>query len=257
MKLFGRAELLVIAVAVSMTGMVFAQRGPGGRGPQQPPQPPRSPKAGAPVDITGTWVSIVAEDYRYRMLTPLKGDYAGLPLNPEAKKIADAWDPGKDEAAGEQCKGYGAGNIMRMPGHFRIGWQDEETLKVDIDTGSQTRMFYFGTPKSQGGDWQGVSKASWEFAPGPPGPPPTVGSLKVVTTNFKPGYLRKNGVPYGANAIVTEYFDRINERDGSVYLVVTRSVEDPMYLTLPYHTSVHFRKEANDSGWKASLCTSR
>jgi hypothetical protein len=239
-------------MAALVIGSAFAQ-GRGGRGgaPQQ------TPKAAAPIDITGYWVSVVTEDYRYRMLTPPKGDYLGVPLNPAGRKIADAWDPAKDEASGEQCRSYGAPNIMRMPGRLRITWQDDETLKLDADAGTQTRVFYFGAPQSQGGDWQGVSKASWEFVRRGRGQAPSGGSLKVVTTKLKPGYLRKNGVPYSANAALTEYFDRVDEANGSSYLVITTTVEDPMYLTVPYQTSDHFRKQPDGAGWNPTPCTAK
>jgi hypothetical protein len=101
-----------------------AQRG--GRGAQ-------TPREAAPVDLTGYWVSVVTEDWRFRMMTPAKGDYPSIPLNAEGRKVADAWDPAKDEAAGEQCKGYGAGNVMRMPERVHITWQDDATLKVETD----------------------------------------------------------------------------------------------------------------------------
>src|SRR6266571_4792236 len=102
-----------------------------------------SGKADAPIDITGYWVSIVTEDWRYRMVTPAKGDYASVPLNADSRKVADAWDPAKDEAAGNQCKAYGAAAVMRVPGRVRISWADDETMKVETDAGTQTRMFYF------------------------------------------------------------------------------------------------------------------
>src|SRR5881296_4740663 len=74
----------------------FAQgRGAGGRG--GPPQPPPAARAAAPFDMAGYWVSIVSEDWRWRMF-PNKGDYAGVPLNAEGRKVADGWDPVKDEA---------------------------------------------------------------------------------------------------------------------------------------------------------------
>src|ERR1022692_2476946 len=96
---------------------------------------------------------------------------------------------------GEQCRSYGAPNIMRMPGRVHITWQDDETLKLETDAGTQTRVFYFGAPQGQGEGWQGVSKASWEFVRGGRGRAPSGGSLKVITTKIKPGYLRKNSVP--------------------------------------------------------------
>src|SRR6266540_2807910 len=82
---------------------------------QQRGVPPVNPKAGARVDVTGYWVSIVSEDWRFRMVTPPKGDYPNVPLNAEGKKIADAWDPVKDEASADHCKAYGAPNLMRVP----------------------------------------------------------------------------------------------------------------------------------------------
>src|SRR5258706_16033912 len=121
------------ALSLSVTVVVFGQ---GGQGPAAPPQPA---KAAAPIDLTGTWVSIVTEDWRWRMVTPAKGDYVTIPINAEAKKVADAWDPAKDEAAGEQCRSYGAPAIMRVPGRARIPGQDDNTLKVETDAGAPTR----------------------------------------------------------------------------------------------------------------------
>ena len=155
------------------------------------------------------------------MVTPPKGDYTGIALNGEGRKIADAWDPAKDEAAGDQCKSYGAPAIMRVPGRLRITWQDGQTLKIDSDAGEQTRLMHFDSTESGAGTWQGYSKAMWEMVPVGRGVAP-VGSLKVVTTQLKPGYLRKNGVPYSARTTLTEYFDQVNEPDGSAYLVIRR-----------------------------------
>src|ERR1700712_1252422 len=132
--LFAAAAALLLAVP----GSVFAQAGRGG-----PPPAPLTPKANAPEDITGYWVSLVTEDWRFRMVTPAKGDYASVPLNPEGRKVADTWDPAKDETAGEQCKSYGAAAVMRVPGRAHITWQDESTLKVELDAGTQNRVFHF------------------------------------------------------------------------------------------------------------------
>jgi hypothetical protein len=229
------------------------------------PQAPATPKAMAPWDITGYWVSEITEDWRWRMF-PNKGDYAGIPINPEAKKVADGWDPAKDEAAGDQCKGYGAPVIMRNPGRFHITWADDQTLKIEADMGNQTRMLYFGNPQGQGGDWQGVSKAEWD--PGPPanagfgggrgrGTGPVPASLKVVTTKMKAGYLRRNGVPYSANAVLTEWYDFVRGANGDIYLVQTQEVNDPMYLTDTYITAIHLKKQADATGFKASPCTAK
>src|SRR4030095_12568806 len=126
--------------------------------------PPPTPRAAAPVDLTGNWVSVVSEDWRWRMITPPKGDYANTPANAEARKVADGWDYTKDEAAGEQCRAYAAPAIMREPGRLHITWQDDATLKIEPDAGKQTRLFHFAGQPPAGGapSWQGYSSARWE-----------------------------------------------------------------------------------------------
>jgi hypothetical protein len=219
-------------------------------------QAPATARAAAPVDFTGYWVSVVTEDWLYRMVAPAKGDYSSVPLNPEGRKIADAWDPARDETAGNQCKAYGAPFIMRIPGRVHITWQDDSTLKVEKDSGTQTRLFHFGATNAPGGDWQGVSVASWDVEPG--GRRVYAGAgLKVVTNKLKSGYLRKNGVPYSANAIVTEYYDRVNEANGDAWLIIETIVEDPTYLTQPFITSTHFKKQADSTGWNPTPCSAR
>src|SRR5438477_10057124 len=105
-----------------MAALVQAQP-PGGRGG---PTAVRTAKEGAPVDFTGYWVSVVTEDWRWRMVTPIKGDFASIPLTPAARVVGNAWDPAKDEAAGEQCRSYGAPAIMRIPGRLHINWADDD-----------------------------------------------------------------------------------------------------------------------------------
>lgn len=231
--------------------VVWAQGPPGGS-----PSTPRTAKASANYDVTGYWIAVVSEDWRYRMITPQKGDYTGIQLNAEGRKIASAWDPAKDEAAGEQCRSYGAPALMRVPGRIHITWQDEQTLKLESDSGQQTRLLHFDSSSTPGSEWQGVSKATWELTPTGMGRPP-LGSLKIVTTGIKPGYLRKNGVPYSAKAVLTEYFDRVNEPNGDAYLLVTSTIEDPTYLAQPFLTSSHYRKLRDAQGWKPTPCLAR
>jgi hypothetical protein len=237
----------VVLVLANSTG-VYAQRGRGQAAADVAAKP------AAPVDITGYWVSLVTEDWRWRMVTPAKGDYPSIPLNNAGKRIADAWDPAKDEAAGEQCKSYGAGNIIRQPGRLHITWEDDNTLQVDFDAGTQTR-----SPGSAP-TWQGDSVAQWEFAGGGRGGrgnQPRGGDLKVVTTHMRPGYLQKNGVPYSGNAVVTEYFHRADEPNGDSLLVVTTMVEDPQYLTGQFVRSTHFKKLPDATGWNPQPCTAK
>ena len=223
-----------------------------------------TPKATAAIDMTGYWVSVVTEDWMFRMVTPPKGQYLGVPLNAAARRVADAWDPAKDEAAGEQCKSYGAAAVMRVPGRLHITWDNDTTLKIETEAGEQTRLFHFGGDAreasakgsaEQRASWQGYSIAEWEQAAVGRGEPRN-GDLKVVTTKLRPGYLRKNGVPYSENAIVTEWYDRHNDASG-IWLVVSTEVKDPQYLTVPFITSTHFKKLPDNAPWKPEACSAR
>ena len=247
-------------------------------------QTPSTPKSSSPIDLTGYWVSLVSEDWRYRMLTAPKGDYYGIPLNTEARKIADSWDPQKDLAAGKQCMSYGAANILRVPERLHITWDNDTTLKLETDAGQQTRNLSFVSPRTKQPaappSMQGTSTAQWQTpqstreytakipaqdpnTPGFPGNTPTGtrptdtrklgGTLKVVTTNLRPGYLRNNGVPYSADTVMTEYYD-LHERDGVDYLVVMQVVEDPQYLEAPWVTTNNFKREPNASKWDPQPC---
>ncbi len=156
------ATVLLLSLAIPVG--IFAQ-GRGGRGGRGgPPGPPPVPRAAAPIDLTGYWVSLVTEDWLYRMVTPAKGDTASVPVNAAGRAAAAAWDPAKDEAAGEQCKSYGAAAIVRVPGRMHIEWQDDNTLKIDFDAGTQTRLLHFGGTPPASGDagYQGYSVASWD-----------------------------------------------------------------------------------------------
>jgi hypothetical protein len=222
-----------------------------------PATPPAAAKAAAPIDLTGHWVSLITDDWVYRMITPAKGDVSYVPLNPEGRRVADAWDPARDVAAGEQCKGYAAPAIMRLPSRVEITWADDNTLKLDIDTGMQTRLFHFGQTEAQGArSWQGWSAASWQlsgtteqFYPGPTslGQIKRAGSLKVDTTNLRAGYLRKNGVPFSENAFMTEYYNLVVEDDGNQYLVIQTFVADPRYLTGHFVRTMQFKREPDGS----------
>jgi len=154
---------------------------------------------------------------------------------------------------------------MRVPGRLQITWQDDNPLKVETDAGTQSRLLHFGNWKAPGGEatWQGDSVATWDM-PGAGGgggaaaagqSPPKFGSLKVVTTHMRPGYLRKNGIPYSADAALTEHWDLYKERNGDQWLVVTTLVDDPKYLQLQYVTSPNFKKEADGSKWDPTPCS--
>ncbi len=236
-------------------------------------------RAAAPDDFTGYWVSVVTEMWRYRMLVPDKGDYVKVPLNPEGRKVADAWDPARDQANGDACKGYGAAALLQVPGRLHIYWQDDNTLRLDTDSGTQTRLFHFaGTaPANEGATLQGYSSALWgggdprDRRDGQGGPVQDATGrlvvakeqrkeadyLKVVTSHMRPGYLQKNGVPYSGNALVEEYFDRFTDPyTNNIWLAVTTVITDPQYLIEPLITHAHFKKIPDASGWDPTSCNS-
>jgi len=291
-----KKTLLIVFSAISAISalMIVSAISLGAQQAPAAPPPPRTAKSVAPIDITGYWVAVITEDWRWRMLTPAKGDYASVPINDEGRRVADGWNLAKDEAAGLACKPYGIGNILRMPGRMHITWQDDETLKVEFDAGTQTRLLHFGRKPEKLGPptWQGYSDAEWQVAGqavaldrnGIPqfgagaqggganflaqgggggragrgrgrGPAPVGGSLFVTTTDFRDGYLRKNGVPYSASANITEYFDKVGpEPNGDVILLVRTVVDDPKYLQLPFITSTHFKLEKDGAKWNPSPC---
>jgi len=247
-------KILVLLVFL-LPGSLYGQRGRGGGAPANPRQ-------NAALDLTGYWVSVITEDWKFRMVTPNKGIYETLTLNAEGRRVGDSWDPAKDEAAGEQCRAYGAANIMRLPGRLHITWQDDNTLKIETDTGTQTRLFHFSSAQPPAStsepSWQGYSQAQWEYsAGGGRGAGPRTGNLKVVTTSLRPGYVRKNGAPYSAKATVTEYFDLNTLPDGDQWLTITTRVEDPVYFTRPLLTSSDFKKLSNANGWNPTPCSAR
>jgi hypothetical protein len=235
-------SVLVLVYLLAGAATLDAQRGRGGGAP------PVSPRQAAPIDLTGNWVSPVIEDWKFRMVVPNKGVFDGVPLNPQGRELGMKWDPAADEAAGEQCRGFGAGAIMRLPGRLRISWQDDTTLKVETDTGTQTRIFSFRASPPGEPSWQGTSAASWNV----PGR-----SLKVVTTNLKPGYVRRNGAPYSNKATITEYWELHTLPNKDEWLTITTKVDDPTYLTRPYLTSSDFKKLPAPTGWNPTPCSAR
>lgn len=221
----------------------------------------RSARERALIDITGQWVSIVTEDWLWRMVTPPPGDTASVPLNAAGRELALSWDRDRDVANDRLCLAFGPPGLIRQPGRIRISWEDDDTLRLDFDAGMQTRLLRFApgvapAPPSL----QGLSAASW-FRESPalglfgPVGTATAGALHVRTTQMTPGYLRPNGVPYSDQAVVKEYFNTFSlPGDGGAWLIVTMVVDDPVYLTTEFITSTHFRKEAGQAGWSPRPC---
>lgn len=253
-----RTFLLAIIFLTLSAFSVHAQRGGRGGGGGA------AGRQNAPIDLTGYWVSVVSEDWEFRMVTPDKGVFDTLTLNNEGRRVGNLWDPAKDEAAGEQCRAYGAANIMRMPGRIHVTWENDTTLRVDTDAGTQTRLFRFGAAAPAGErTWQGHSAAEWEMAPAARGGArggaagARQGNLKVVTTNLRPGYVRRNGAPYSERAVVTEYYDLHTMPNGDQWITITTKVDDPVYFSRAYVTTSDFKKLPDATGWKPTPCSAR
>lgn len=229
----------------------------------QPPAAPdtRSARDRAPIDLTGQWVAVVNEDWRWRMITPPVGDTASIPVNAEARTRAAAWDLERDRAEGNLCRAFGPPGLIRQPTRIRVSWEDDETLRLEFDAGRQTRLLHFGSvaPPAER-TLQGHSVASWFRQPQTRGVfgggiPPTGGALHVRTTNVTPGYLRRNGVPYSEQATIKEFFNTFTlPGDGGTWLVVTTVVADPVYLTTELVISTQFKKETSRAGWNPRPC---
>ncbi|MES2603599.1 MAG: hypothetical protein V4603_01610 [Pseudomonadota bacterium] len=233
---FGSGKLACMATAMLMMAAslpAFAQND-------------ASAQVNAAFDPTGYWVSIITEDWQFRMVTPVRGEYGDVPLNPEGRRVADNWDSSMDEADSGECRAFGAAGLMRVPGRLYITWETPDTLRIDTDAGTQSRLLHFQRTSPEGSEpsLQGNSNAQWQAQ----------GNLKVVTTNMSPGYLRKNGVPYSDDAQLSEFYELVQAPNQDEWLFVTSIVEDPLYLRSPYVTSTHFRKLPNAEGWSPQPC---
>jgi hypothetical protein len=244
--------------------MLLAQGGRGGGGGQRGPGGPptaQSAKAAAPVDLTGYWVSIVTEDWIERMSpdSPPSGTGGARGLT---RAPAVAAPPN-----GEQCRVYAAGGSLRVPTRLNITWVDDNTLKVQMDAGNQTRVFHFTpeAPRPAEKTLQGYSVANWELnvaarggrggpPPGGPGagapPAPRWGSMNVVTTNLSGGYLLSSRSLYSENAVLTEYFSHHTDF-GQDYFTVTAQLQDGPVTRV---TSSTFKKEPNGSKFSPGPC---
>jgi len=275
---------LALAAVLGLSPAVEAQVNQAG---PQPPIVPQVGRPGAPIDFTGTWASVVTEDWQWRFVTPIVGDYTGVPMNSVADKLARAWSPEADARAGQQCKGFGAAAINRLPTRLQISWVDDTTMKLEWDLGTQSRLVHFDRSAPAGAaSLQGHAIGEWIDVPAPGGrggrggggaaapagragappaaaagraggaaaPAARAGGLKITTTNLTPQYLRQNGVPVSEKAVITEYFDIVPGPDGNQWLVVKTSVDDPTYLNGWYIVSSQFKKEANASKWNPTPC---
>ena len=253
-----RFAATILSATVALVALLGAAVGAAGGG-QQVPRPPAPARQAALLDLAGQWVSVVTEDWRWRMVTPRKGDTASVPLNPAGRKVADAWDLAADRTRGDLCKAFGPPALIRQPGRLRIRWESDDTMLLEFDAGTQARRLHFTPTSPAARSLQGQSQAKWFRQPqnrGIFGRGGRVagGSLEVVTTNLRAGYLRPNGVPYSERTVVKEFFDSFTLPDDGTWLIVTTVVNDPEYLTQEFVLSSQFKKEPDASKWSPRPC---
>jgi len=243
---------LVLLLTLSTNS--FAQRG-------GPPGPPPSAQEAAAFDMTGYWVSVVTEDWRWRMVVAPVGDLGSVPLNSVGTELANAWSPAADDI--ESCLAFGGAGIVRYPGRLHISWENEGTLRIDYSAGNQTRLLHFNEDSDAGSmntSIQGYTTANWykerqTRGLGFGGPVRSFegGNLQTLTTNLLSAYLQRNGVPYSAEASVRDFY-KVIDAPGDKWLIVTSVVSDPVYLTQDWITSTNFKYEPNGDNWNPTAC---
>ena len=220
---------------------------------------------GALFDITGYWVSLVTEDWRYRQFTPAKGDYVSIPSTRRDARSPTRGIPPRDEAAGEQCKAYGAAGVMRLPTRLHITWQDDRTPEARGRQRHADANVRLRQPQGSNGTLQGVSLASWDqpravrVADPEPGRSHREGRLpgKVVTDEHEARIPAQERRAVQRRCRADEYHDRFDVPGGESLLMVTAELVDPEYLTTPYWTSTHFKRQNDAAGWRPTPCSAR
>jgi len=212
------------------------------------------PKDGSPVRHPGYWVSVVTEDWRFRHGDSPKGIYTGVSLNAEGRKIADAWDPANDEATGEQCRATGLRTSCGCPDAF-TSLQDEQTLKIETDAAKQTVCYISIAIRGRGEIGRVFRKRHGTDPVGP----------RYRSSRFsegchdqpQAGILAKEGVPYSASAVLTEYFDRVIEPTARRNLAITSTVRIQCIWRSRSSRHSHYKKQTDSSGWNPTPCSAR
>ena len=211
-------------------------------------------RASAPIDLTGYWVAVVNEDWRYRMVTPAKGDYGGV--RSRRKRCRSSTTGIRPQTRRrEECKSW------CRRGHAAAGSASHHLAGRHHTEGRGGRghanasLSIPGRPAAAGTPtWQGDSTAQWERGGGR-GAPPVGGSLTVVTRNMRPGYLRKNGVParerdrHGAfRPVAISWWPDARRHHGGRRSAVS---------TAATHRQLAFQRKADGSKWDPTPCSAR
>ena len=229
--------------------------------------PPRSARAAAPVDLTGTWVSVVTEDWQWRMVTPKKGDVrqrAAQCRRTPCRRLCGS------VARTVMCEAYGVGGHHADAGAAayqlagRLHAEDGERCRSADATAAVRRTPRrpaspsAARPRRDAGkrSLQGDSVAEWQGG--------GAGEIDPFTgRGDRPGctalglaeganheHARRTGCgatacPTARTTVVTEYFTRFTHPQAGDWFVVTTSVDDPTYLTRLVHHQQQFQERAD------------
>jgi len=183
-----------------------------------------SAPAFAQVDLTGMWAARNHEDLEGM----LPGDYAGLPINDEARARADAWSLSYLAMPERQCIMYTSHYMVRGPQSLQISSEiDPISGRVvawktsgAVDRNPRT-IWMDGRPHPSPlarHTAAGFSTGTWQGD-----------ALLVTTTHLTEGMLSHNGVPSSTEATIREHIVRRGDR-----LTIVMIVYDPIYLEEPY-----------------------
>ena len=81
--------------------------------------------ASAQADFSGVWQPRYHEDQPERIPGPELRDYAGLPINENARQFADSWDPSRITLPEEQCRVHVSPYIYRGPMNLQV-WEERD-----------------------------------------------------------------------------------------------------------------------------------
>jgi hypothetical protein len=191
--------------------------------------------ADAQTDLSGEWVVVPTQA---NVASPEIGEYVGLPLNEEARRRAEIWNPAIESLPEWQCRPPSGASIKLGPSSLRIRKEIDPTSREIVAfeaewlRSASVPIYLDGRPhppEYARHTWGGFSTATW-----------LGDALKINTTHLKEGYYRSNGVPQSDRATLTEYLMRRRFR-GQDYLTWVVIADDPVYLTEPLVRSGQYR----------------
>ena len=208
-------QLLLAAAAMLVTVPAFAQ-------PARPAIPP---------DIAGEWR--LENNEEDTTAQPPLGDYLGIPFNDAGRMRSDTTAESIWGTPEYQCRPHSAPHQWRGLGGARI-LKEQDPLTRDVKTYHVQFMRSLDRPIFMDGrqhppayaphTWTGFSTGEW------------IGNtLKVTSTHFKDGYLKRGGPQTSDMYSMTEYITRHGE-----ILTITSVTDDPVYQDEPYVQSTTY-----------------